>query len=94
MSCLLLPQTELGSDWTTKIKEFDFMPMAAASIGQVHKATMHDGQKVAMKIQYPGVAQSIDSDMDNLMTMLKVSDATANLVSLILWRSEAALVDT
>lgn len=63
----------MGSDWPSKVADFDFMPMAAASIGQVHKATTHDGRIVAMKIQYPGVAESIESDMDNLMRMMKVS---------------------
>ncbi|GMH38418.1 hypothetical protein BSKO_06302 [Bryopsis sp. KO-2023] len=67
-------QDELGSDWSSKIAEFDFMPMAAASIGQVHKAITHDGRTVAMKIQYPGVAESIDSDMDNLMRMMSIAD--------------------
>lgn len=43
-----------------------------ASIGQVHNGTLHDGTEVAVKIQYPGVAQSIESDIDNLVSMLKV----------------------
>lgn len=41
---------------------------------QVHKGKFHDGTNVAIKIQYPGVAQSIDSDIDNLVSMLKVWD--------------------
>lgn len=39
---------------------------------QVHRGTLHDGTKVAIKIQYPGVARSIESDIDNLVSMLKV----------------------
>lgn len=39
---------------------------------QVHHGTLHDGTDVAIKIQYPGVAQSIESDIDNLVSMLKV----------------------
>lgn len=62
---------EFGSDWRSKLKEFDEKPFAAASIGQVHKAVLLDGSHVAMKIQYPGVADSINSDIDNLMTLLK-----------------------
>lgn len=64
---------ELGTDWRTKLETFDDKPFAAASIGQVHSATLLDGRKVAMKIQYPGVADSINSDIDNLMTLLKAT---------------------
>lgn len=61
---------ELGPDWREKFKEFDEVPIAAASIGQVHKATLLDGTEVAMKIQYPGVATSIDSDLANLKSLV------------------------
>jgi predicted unusual protein kinase regulating ubiquinone biosynthesis (AarF/ABC1/UbiB family) len=64
---------ELGPDWQTGVAEFDFQPLAAASIGQVHSAQLHDGRRVVMKIQYPGVARSIESDVDNLMRLLSVS---------------------
>jgi len=64
---------ELGENWQSKLASFDERPFAAASIGQVHRATLHDGREVAIKIQYPGVAESIDSDLDNLMSMLKVA---------------------
>ena len=64
--------SELGSDWNTKIKSFDKRPFAAASIGQVHRAVLHDGREVAMKIQYPGVAESIDSDINNLKGVLSM----------------------
>ena len=42
---------ELGPDWRDKLEEFDERPFAAASIGQVHKGTLKNGMKVAMKIQ-------------------------------------------
>ena len=42
---------ELGPGWRAKVAEFDFEPLAAASIGQVHAATLHDGRRVVMKIQ-------------------------------------------
>uniref|UniRef100_A0A803NQ41 ABC1 atypical kinase-like domain-containing protein n=1 Tax=Cannabis sativa TaxID=3483 RepID=A0A803NQ41_CANSA len=61
---------ELGSQWSSKLKSFDFEPMAAASIGQVHRAVTKDGMDVAMKIQYPGVADSIESDIDNVKLLL------------------------
>lgn len=60
---------ELGADWSTKLTSFDYEPVAAASIGQVHKATK-DGMEVAMKIQYPGVADSIESDIENVKLLL------------------------
>ena len=47
-------KAELGDNWQSLVKSFDFDPFAAASIGQVHKAELHDGTQVAMKIQYPG----------------------------------------
>lgn len=49
-------------------------PFAAASIGQVHEAIMKDGIQVAVKVQYPGVADSIKSDIDNLVSVMKVWD--------------------
>jgi predicted unusual protein kinase regulating ubiquinone biosynthesis (AarF/ABC1/UbiB family) len=64
---------ELGSDWRSRLREFDFEPLAAASIGQVHGAESADGSELALKIQYPGVAKSIDSDVDTLATLLRVS---------------------
>lgn len=60
---------ELGTDWSKKLTSFDYEPIAAASIGQVHKATK-DGMEVAMKIQYPGVADSIESDIENVKLLL------------------------
>jgi predicted unusual protein kinase regulating ubiquinone biosynthesis (AarF/ABC1/UbiB family) len=62
-----------GAEWERGFRRFDFDPIAAASIGQVHTATRLDGREVAVKIQYPGVADSIDSDVDNLATTLRLS---------------------
>ncbi|CAB3402505.1 unnamed protein product [Caenorhabditis bovis] len=61
-----------GDDWRDKFAEFDEKPFACASIGQVHKGKLHDGREVAIKIQYPGVAEGIDSDIDNLVSVLSV----------------------
>ncbi|KAK5858019.1 hypothetical protein PBY51_011220 [Eleginops maclovinus] len=66
--------SDLGPDWRDRLEFFEEKPFAAASIGQVHAARMKDGRDVAMKIQYPGVAQSIDSDVNNIMTALKLSN--------------------
>ncbi|KAI9812220.1 MAG: hypothetical protein M1826_002929 [Phylliscum demangeonii] len=66
--------SNLGADWRALFSSFDEMPMAAASIGQVHGAVMRaTGQRVAVKIQYPGVAASIDSDLSNLAVLLTAS---------------------
>ena len=62
---------ELGRDWKGRFAEFDFEPLAAASIGQVHAATARDGRDLALKLQYPGVERSIDGDVDNLALLLR-----------------------
>ncbi|XP_015746339.1 atypical kinase COQ8B, mitochondrial [Python bivittatus] len=64
---------ELGTDWRERVASFDEMPFAAASVGQVHLGVLKDGMEVAMKIQYPGIAHSIRSDVDNLLSVLKMS---------------------
>ncbi|KAJ5139292.1 uncharacterized protein N7515_004140 [Penicillium bovifimosum] len=64
----------LGPDWRDLFTTFDDVPMAAASIGQVHSAVLKStGQPVAVKVQYPGVADSIDSDLNNLSILLTAS---------------------
>ncbi|XP_074673860.1 atypical kinase COQ8A, mitochondrial isoform X2 [Strix aluco] len=65
---------DLGPNWRDKLESFEERPFAAASIGQVHLARLKNGKEVAMKIQYPGVAQSINSDVNNLMTVLSMSN--------------------
>ncbi|WEM43409.1 AarF/ABC1/UbiB kinase family protein [Photobacterium sp. DA100] len=66
-------QQEWDIDWQDRFQNFSFYPVAAASIGQVHAATNWQGEKIALKIQYPGIKQSIDSDVDNVATLLRVS---------------------
>ena len=64
---------EWGKDWRTRFARFDATPIAAASIGQVHRAQTRDGRDLAIKVQYPGVRASIDADVDNVATLLGVS---------------------
>ena len=64
----------LGSNWRDLFSNFEEKPFAAASIGQVHKATLaSNGKDVAVKVQYPGVRNSIDSDLNNLALLLTAS---------------------
>lgn len=62
-----------GEGWRRRFARFDARLVAAASIGQVHRAELRDGRVLAIKVQYPGVARSIDADVDNVATLLKVS---------------------
>ncbi|XP_029043307.1 atypical kinase COQ8B, mitochondrial isoform X1 [Osmia bicornis bicornis] len=64
--------SELGHNWRSKLATFEEKPFAAASIGQVHHGTLLNGQDVAIKIQYPGVATGIQSDVENLVGIMKV----------------------
>jgi predicted unusual protein kinase regulating ubiquinone biosynthesis (AarF/ABC1/UbiB family) len=61
-----------GEDWAKQFHRFYFTPLAAASIGQVHQAELKNGRKLAIKIQYPGIRESIDSDVENLGRILKL----------------------
>jgi predicted unusual protein kinase regulating ubiquinone biosynthesis (AarF/ABC1/UbiB family) len=66
-------ETAYGADFRTKFRGFDTRPLAAASIGQVHRATASDGQTLAIKLQYPGVRNAIDSDLDNVAALIRWS---------------------
>ena len=63
---------EYGKGWESKFEHFDYEPVAAASIGQVHRVLTKDGRDLALKIQYPGVAKSINSDVDNMAMLLRM----------------------
>ena len=62
-----------GPDWEELFYGFEMKPLAAASIGQVHRTVAPDGREIVLKVQYPGVASSIDSDVDNIATLLRMS---------------------
>jgi predicted unusual protein kinase regulating ubiquinone biosynthesis (AarF/ABC1/UbiB family) len=61
-----------GAGWEARFEFFSFTPLAAASIGQVHEARLKDGRRLAIKVQYPGVARSIDGDVDNVATLFRL----------------------
>jgi len=67
---------QLGRQWRTRLPEFDDVPTAAASIGQVHRARTAQGRPVAVKIQYPGADQALETD-------LRVLERFARLFTLI-----------
>ena len=66
-------QASFGQGWEHRFRRFSFTPLAAASIGQVHAAVSQGGRQLALKIQYPGIVRSIDSDVENVATLLKLS---------------------
>lgn len=68
-----LLEQEWGNNWPDKFIIFSLAPFAAASIGQVHKATTTQGKLLAVKVQYPGIKRSIDSDIDNVAGLLNLS---------------------
>lgn len=66
-------ESEFGSPPASLFNWFDERPFAAASIGQVHRATTDDGRDVVVKVQYPGVDSSVDSDLNHLKFALRAS---------------------
>jgi predicted unusual protein kinase regulating ubiquinone biosynthesis (AarF/ABC1/UbiB family) len=63
-------RAELGADWQSKFAEFGKEAAHAASLGQVHRATLLDGRAVACKLQYPDMASAVESDVGQLKTLL------------------------
>ena len=77
---------ELGLPPERAFARWDPEPIAAASIGQVHRAITHDGRAVAVKVQYPGIAESMAADLDNvalLRRMLKVTAPSQDVNALV-----------
>ena len=64
--------SELGDDWRKRFAEFDLEAAAAASLGQVHKATLDDGQELACKLQYPNIESAVDADLSQLKILFAV----------------------
>src|SRR3954468_5329444 len=72
-----LIETDLGQGLGDVFAEFDEDAVAAASIGQVYRARLHDGRAVAVKVQYPGVAQAVRADLQNLGLIMRVAKRIA-----------------
>jgi predicted unusual protein kinase regulating ubiquinone biosynthesis (AarF/ABC1/UbiB family) len=70
-------EAEYGEPLAAVFAEFDGDPIAAASIGQVYRARLHDGREVAVKVQYPGVAAAVRSDMQNLGMIMRLMNRLA-----------------
>jgi predicted unusual protein kinase regulating ubiquinone biosynthesis (AarF/ABC1/UbiB family) len=64
-------EADLGEPLKEVFAEFEEEPLASASIGQVYRARLHDGRRVAVKVQYPGVAQAVRADLQNLGLLLR-----------------------
>jgi predicted unusual protein kinase regulating ubiquinone biosynthesis (AarF/ABC1/UbiB family) len=70
-------ESEYGQRLGEVFAEFDPEPLAAASIGQVYRARLHDGREVAVKVQYPGVAAAVRADMQNLGMIMRLMKRVA-----------------
>lgn len=74
-------KTELGPEWQEKFKEFGQNASAAASLGQVHKAVLHDGTEVACKLQYPDMQTAIQADLNQLKIIFSLYERYDNAIS-------------
>ncbi len=63
---------ELGQDWASKFQSFEFEAAAAASLGQVHRATGPDGRRLAVKLQYPEMQSAVESDLAQLRLIFEL----------------------
>ncbi len=63
---------ELGPQWRSRFAEFDLHPAAAASLGQVHRATAHSGEKLACKLQYPDMESAVEADLAQLEVLFAI----------------------
>ena len=87
-------RSELGPDWRRRFTDIDLRPAAAASIGQVHRATLTDGRAVAIKIQYPGADVALASDLRQIQRLAAaVSPLSGGLDVVALTREVAARIN-
>ena len=72
---------ELGADWQSRFAHFEKTAAAAASLGQVHQATAHDGRTLACKLQYPDMANAVEGDLRQLKLILSLYERYDNAIS-------------
>jgi predicted unusual protein kinase regulating ubiquinone biosynthesis (AarF/ABC1/UbiB family) len=72
--------SELGPDWRSRFATFDETASAAASLGQVHKATLHDGTTVACKLQYPDMPSTVEADLRQLRLAMAIYHRIDNAI--------------
>lgn len=74
-------KTELGADWESQFKSFEHDAAAAASLGQVHRAVLHDGTRVACKLQYPDMQSVIQADLNQLKLIFSLYEKYDKAIS-------------
>lgn len=74
-------KTELGADWESRFKSFEHDAAAAASLGQVHRAVLHDGTRVACKLQYPDMQSVIQADLNQLKLIFSLYEKYDKAIS-------------
>ncbi len=81
---------ELGAGWEKKFAQFEQAASAAASLGQVHRAQLHDGRRVACKLQYPDMASAVEADLKQLNLFLSLFEKYDKAVNTSEIRKEVA----
>jgi predicted unusual protein kinase regulating ubiquinone biosynthesis (AarF/ABC1/UbiB family) len=71
---------ELGPDWQSRFADFEKEPAAAASLGQVHRATLPDGRKLACKLQYPDMESAVEADLSQLDLLFSIHRRMSNVI--------------
>lgn len=74
-------RAELGPDWESKFRVFSYDAAAAASLGQVHNATLHDGRTIACKLQYPDMRTAIEADLNQLKLVFSLYEKFDKAIS-------------
>ncbi len=71
---------ELGPDWANRFASFEKEPAAAASLGQVHRATTLDGRRLACKLQYPDMESAVEADLKQLDLLFSLHRRMSNVI--------------
>lgn len=73
--------SELGADWRSRFREFEREAVAAASLGQVHRAVAHDGRRLACKLQYPDMQSAVEADLRQLKLIFSIYERYDRAIS-------------